>query len=92
MFGSLRLKDVGYDAGTSEYERDASQTHVFLAGGARMIYDPALPEPGATPNGQHVLLRMGDMLGSTSVVVDKESSEVVERATYLAHGAIESDY
>jgi RHS repeat-associated protein len=92
VFGSLRLKDVGYDPESSEYERDASQTHVFLAGGARMIYDPALPQPGATPNGQHVLLRMGDMLGSTSVVVDKESSEVVERATYLAHGAIESDY
>jgi len=32
-------------------------------------------------------LRWSDPLGSTSVVIDKASSELVERATYQAFGA-----
>jgi RHS repeat-associated protein len=40
----------------------------------------------------HVLLELGDHLGSTSTVLDKATSELVEKASYLAYGAKESDY
>ena len=33
-----------------------------------------------------------DPLGSTSIVIDKATSELVERATYLAFGQAETDY
>jgi hypothetical protein len=35
---------------------------------------------------------MPDHLGSTSIVVDGATSEVVERGTYMAYGQAESDY
>jgi RHS repeat-associated protein len=35
---------------------------------------------------------VGDHLSSTSVVVDKDSGEIVERATYQAFGALDADY
>ena len=38
------------------------------------------------------MLQIGDHLGSTGVVVDWEITEVVEKATYMRYGAIESDY
>ncbi len=40
----------------------------------------------------HVFFELGDHLGSSSVVIDGETSELVERTTYLAYGATESDY
>ena len=42
--------------------------------------------------GRHVLFELGDHLGSTSVVLDKETGELVERSTFYAYGATESDY
>jgi RHS repeat-associated protein len=40
----------------------------------------------------HVLLEMPDHLGSSSIVIDRETSELVERSTYLAPGTADSDY
>ena len=40
----------------------------------------------------HVFFELGDHLGSTSVVLDKATSELVERSTYEAYGSTESDY
>jgi RHS repeat-associated protein len=40
----------------------------------------------------HVLLELPDHLGSTSIVVDKETSELVEASAYLAYGGADSDY
>jgi RHS repeat-associated protein len=39
----------------------------------------------------HVLLDLPDALGSTTVVIDRASAEVVEDATYAPFGATESD-
>jgi RHS repeat-associated protein len=46
--------------------------------------------PGASD--MHVFLEFGDHLGSGTVVIDKGTGGIVEYATYLAYGAVESDY
>lgn len=40
----------------------------------------------------HVFFELGDHLGSTSVVLDKATGELVERATFQGYGGAESDY
>ncbi len=40
----------------------------------------------------HVFYQLGDHLGSTSVVLDQSTSELVERSTFEGYGATESDY
>jgi RHS repeat-associated protein len=58
---------------------------------ARVAWDePDVPTVGGAQT--HVLLELGDHLGSTSVVLDKATGELVERGTYQAYGGAESDY
>ena len=40
----------------------------------------------------HVFFELGDHLGSSSLVIDQQTSELVEATTYQAYGATESDY
>ena len=40
----------------------------------------------------HVFYELGDHLGSTSVVLDQATGELVERSTFEGYGATESDY
>ena len=57
---------------------------------ARVAWDELdVPTVGGAQT--HVLLELGDHLGSTSVVLDLKTSELVERATYQAYGGPESD-
>ena len=56
------------------------------------MYDAALPAPGAAPDSKHVFFQAGDHLGSTAVVFDNQTGEVVERTTFQALGGVESDY
>jgi RHS repeat-associated protein len=48
--------------------------------------------PSLSSGHLHVLLEMPDHLGSSSIVIDRETSELVERSTYLAPGTADSDY
>ena len=48
--------------------------------------------PEISGNKAHVFLELGDHLGSTNIVIDRATSELVERGTYQAYGAAESDY
>jgi RHS repeat-associated protein len=41
--------------------------------------------------GQRVLLTLGDSLGSTATVIDRETGELVEAVGYTAYGQTESD-
>ncbi len=84
---TLRLENAGF-ALSSGYQRDASTEVVELVGLGRVIARPGLP--GQTS--QHVLLAVGDHLGSTSSVIDKATSELVEQLTYLPFGGVETDY
>jgi RHS repeat-associated protein len=60
---------------------------------ARLHYEqPSIGEPRIGEKALHVLLELGDHLGSTSVALDKETSELVELSTFQGYGARESDY
>ncbi|WP_394848131.1 HNH endonuclease [Pendulispora brunnea] len=94
IFDSLRLDHAHWDVWNDEYERTDETEKIYLAlGGARLariVYDPNLPT--ITRASLHVFLEIGDELGSTSTVIDKETGELVEQSTYVAYGAPETDY
>lgn len=94
IFDSLRLQQVPFRESTEEYRREGHHSHAYLAGGvAHVLYDRFEALPQANPNTLvHTFLSFGDHLGSTSFVIDKDSSELVERAEHQPYGAIESDY
>jgi len=95
VFGSLRLDHAGWNDIEEDYERTWDTETAYLTLGSatfgRVIYDwRFLPSPSIS--NQHVFLQIGDHLGSTSTVIDKETGELVEKATYQAFGAAETDY
>ncbi len=96
IFPSLRLNHTQWVAGA--YQVSATTEAAYLALGSavygRVVYNPQAPNlPSSTELPyQHVFLELTDSLGSTSAVIDKDTSELVERSTYLAYGALESDY
>jgi RHS repeat-associated protein len=97
VFGSLELRRATYDAATGDYLQDATTEAPALIiagqGVGRVTFEAAgNGEPRIGGNRLHVLLNIADRLGSSSIVVDKATSELVERRTYLAYGATESDY
>jgi RHS repeat-associated protein len=93
VFGTLRLVDTKYGTATTDDYRVAPENAVGLVGGvARVFYDRGvvLPMAGVTP--LHVFFDLDDYMGSSTFVIDKDSGEIVERTTYQAYGALESDY
>ena len=90
VFDSLRLVRAAYDSAVGEYVRSDAVETAYLGGEARVIYATGLPSPDGSS--LHVLLDVSDQLGSTSHVIDAKSGEVVERTSYQAYGATESDY
>jgi RHS repeat-associated protein len=89
VFSGLELRRAQYFAGTNDYERSLT-TEVVDLGLARLSYEPNAPSPSSSP--LHVLLRVGDSLGSSSVLVDKETGQLAEARTYQPYGETESDY
>lgn len=81
-----------FNATTGSYTVRSENEHGFLGGVGRVFFDRAavLPQAGTTPT--HVYLSIGDHLGSTAFILDKDSGEVVERAQHQAYGKVESDY
>jgi RHS repeat-associated protein len=97
IFPSLRLNHTQWVAGAYEVSATTEVPYLTLGGSAvygRLVYNPQAPSlPSSTELPfQHVFLELTDSLGSTSAVIDKDTSELVERSTYLAYGALESDY
>lgn len=88
VFDTLRIDRAKFARG--DYERKPEMTTLYLAGVGRVVHDASLPSPGNDP--RHVFLLVGDRLGSTSAAIDLHTGELVERVTYQAFGAIESDY
>jgi RHS repeat-associated protein len=85
----LRLDGTEYDAPSNKYARNSHTEEIVLPGiRGRVVHRTGLP--GLSP--QHVLLHIHDHLGSVSLVIDKATSELVERASYLPYGNSESDY
>jgi RHS repeat-associated protein len=87
IFASLRLAHTTWDGTKADYRRDESTEEVYLTAGGT-----ALGRVTSVNGVQHVLLSMGDELGSTTAIVDRDSGSLVERKTYTAYGQVESDY
>lgn len=98
VFDSLVLKNAQPDgAGGYVHDRTDEQVYLNAAGGTfgHVVYDQAIGTSTGMPSAAgavHVFMPMGDALGSTSFVVDHDTGELVEAPTYLAYGAVESDY
>ena len=95
VFHSLELRRASFAAG--EYALTTETEVPYLAsnevGIGRVVFEePSDGEPRLGASGLHVFLELGDDLGSTSAVIDKGTSELVEYATYQAYGGAESDY
>jgi RHS repeat-associated protein len=107
VFGSLELHRTTYNTTTGVYGlKDTSNANLIYevpyleAHGVRLgrlAYDstagPDQPHfTGAGSGRLHVFFELGDHLGSTSAVLDKDTGELVELGTYQPYGATESDY
>jgi RHS repeat-associated protein len=81
VFASLELRGAQYETG------DYSQAEVpyLFANGVRLARVVHGDSTG-------VYLELGDHLGSTSVVLDRATGELVQRDTAYAYGAVESSY
>ena len=95
VFPSLRLDATNFNSMTLEYDRQDPNTldvkeSLYLCD-AHVIYKNE-SVPTLTSGHLHVLLEVGNQVGSTSTVIDKETGELVESVSYQAYGATESDY
>jgi len=94
VFASFELRRATFTVG-GDYDREAiTEVPYLFAHGvrlARVVFEPA-QVPSFDPGKPHVFLELGDHLGSNNVVLDKATGELVERGTYEAYGATESDY
>jgi len=93
IFGSLELRRAAVEGG--DYELTAStETPYLQAHGVRLarVVHQEPPDEYSTQASTRVYLELGDQLGSTSVVLDLVTGELVERSTAYAYGAVESDY
>ncbi len=96
VFPSLELRRTSWTG--TDYERTALTEVPFLftrgVRVSRIAYeDPDVPTPGGLAQPRlHVFLELTDHLGSTSLVIDKATGELVEETQYQTYGATESDY
>ncbi len=97
VFAALELRRVTWDSAALDYQADPEHVEIGLyVRGARVGRVELAPSGAPTLPGEtgklHVTLELLDHLGSTSISIDKATSELVERTTYQAFGATESDY
>jgi RHS repeat-associated protein len=103
IFDSLELRRAARDPVTNQYPVNASTEVAYLSANgmrlARLHYEvlakgePRLETSGALHAANlHVFLNLPDHLGSSSLIVDKATGELVEARTYQPFGATESDY
>ena len=93
VFSTLELRGSHFTGG--DYERTALTEVPYLFSHdvriARVAFEPP-GVPSLDAGRSHVFFELGDHLGSNGVVLDKATSELVERDTYEAYGATDSDY
>ena len=93
IFGSLELRGTTWDGSDFADTKDTEVAYLFAHGVrlARLHYsEDSLPT--LTSGKLHVLLELPDHLGSSSIVVDRETGELVEKSSYQAYGNPDSDY
>ena len=95
IFETLELRHARFDTTANDFELTPATETAYLSGAGERLgrVDYAVNDvPAAQSGKQHVFLELHDHLGSTSIVIDKDTSELVERATYTAYGQAETDY
>ena len=91
IFDTLGLTDVRPKSNSEDYVFNPSSVRLRLADFARVVYAPSLPRaPGSTSGDYRVFLELKDDLGSSSITLNRETSEVVERISHLPYGGIEN--
>jgi RHS repeat-associated protein len=91
----LELRGSSWDPASGDYERTIdTEVDYLFAHGERLgrLAKAKVDEPSLTSGAEHVFLEIADHLGSTSLVLDRDTGELVEAGTYQAYGAVESDY
>ncbi|MBN2193486.1 MAG: hypothetical protein JW751_11785, partial [Polyangiaceae bacterium] len=92
VFPTLELRSTSYTSGEYGMTTATTQVRLFAPGvAARVVYSPE-DLPTLTSGHQHVLLELGDHLGSASIVLDQETGELAEHRSYQAYGETDSDY
>ncbi len=93
VFGSLDLRRTTFD-GTDYDRNNETEVPYLFANGVRLarLHYATSDVPTLTSGNLHVLLELQDQLGSTTIVLDQATGELVEDGTYEAYGATESDY
>jgi RHS repeat-associated protein len=92
VFGPLELRLAAYDSVTQRYDVSAATEVPYLfAHGVRLARVVHTAAPDFTAPSARVFLELGDHLGTTAVVLDRATGELVERTTAYAYGAVESD-
>jgi RHS repeat-associated protein len=96
VYDSLRIEGATFPDPNGDYERtDQTQAVLLTSAGMRLgriVYSATDPQAPPDMPKEYVFLEVGDRLGSTSFVIDQATSEIVERPTYQAYGAAESDF
>jgi len=97
IFATLELRRADWDAETEAYTRnELTEVPYLTANGVRLgrvVFEPEDKDVPTLGDGHlHVFLELGDHLGSTNIIVDKATSELVELSTFQAYGSTESDY
>jgi RHS repeat-associated protein len=91
LFSSLELRLARYSSEGYEVNEQTEVPYLTLQG-VRLARVVHASEPGTLTASTRVFLELGDHLGTTSVVLDRATGELVERSTAYAYGAPESDY
>jgi RHS repeat-associated protein len=106
VFDSLELRRAQYAAsfgdGTDpDYELSRTTEVPFLTESGirlgRVVWEPTIDSgigngDQSLRGNQRVFMPLADYLGSASIVLDKATSELVERTTYEGYAATDSDY
>jgi RHS repeat-associated protein len=95
VFDTLRLENVRTDPSTGDYIIDAGVERVRFYSPAGMLGVARVQAPDApsgTGSRTRVFLTMPDALGSPSFVIDRETGELAERASWQTRGGTEADY
>lgn len=103
VFDSLEVRRALFDNTAKQYQVDSTTEVGYLSANgmrlARLHYEPVgkgepqLVTPDANHSSNlHIFLDLPDHLGSSSLIIDHATGELVEARTYQPYGATESDY
>ena len=94
VFDTLRIERASFSAADGNYTVSRENVHAYPGGLAHVFWDTDEHFSDYLLSDSLLAMHMvmGDHLGSSSVIINQVTSELVERTTYQPYGAVESDY